>query len=610
LAATGQEALRRYTSPQKLQTNGRISKSQQLVRLFKKSAVETDGEERLLVEESWHGVPLTALLDVEGLSRGRVLTDQQDLGQKIVRSVALLIGDSALANISDREEEPSPLWPLQADQLVLVDLAVPALVEDTILLIKQAAQSRCAALALCPAVGVSVPLSWVKQAEALGLPLLELPADVAPAALIPLLVDELLRHEHTLLHQATSIQQRMAHQVLAGRGGQGIAEVLFSLLLRPVLLVDDNAAVLGQAGAWHRSPAWETLSNPERLHAAIAALAERAQRRYALGGDPLPLTIGQAQLLLMPVITDDNVAGWFILDAEATALDVSARLILEQATTAAALELDKQATARQVEWRLRASFLDDLLGHDTTSEALDARARRLGWDLSHKRAVMLVSWDSPDLPSQMKRQVAAAVERFVRAWRHQSLVLERETEVLILPHLPEAADHQVAQDILQTLAKALLEAWPDHLKNVPIVIAIGGLQPSLEEIETSYREARRALVVRRRMGLQHLLVSFDEMRIYSFLERHLGDEEVMALFRHTIGPLVDYDAKRQTDLVRTMEVYFDCNLRLQQAAERLFIHPNSLKYRLQRIRDLLNTDPFTRRDHLHYYLATKLARLL
>ena len=563
-----------------------------------------------MVEESWQGVPLTVLLDIGGLSRGRVLTGQQDLGQRIVRSVTLFTGDSALVGISDQEDNPSQLRSLQADQLVLVDLAVPALVEDTIPLIKQAAQSRCAALALCPPAGVSVPLSWVKQAEALGLPLLELPADATPVELIPLLVDELLRREHALLYQATSIQQRMARQVLTGRGGQGIAEVLFSLLLRPVLLVDDNAAILGQAGAWHRSPAWETLSNPDRLQATIAALAERAQRRYALGGDPLPLTIGQVQLLLVPVIADDNVAGWFILGAEPDALDVSARLTLEQATTAAALEIDKQATARQVEWRLRASFLDDLLGHDVISEALDARARRLDWDLSHKRAVMLVSWDSPELPSQQKRQVAATAERFVRAWRHQSVVLERETEILILPHLPEAADPQVAQDILQTLARALLEAWPDHLKNVPIVIAIGGLQSSLEEIEASYREARRALVVRRRMGWQHPLVSFDEVRIYSFLERHLGDEEVMALFRHTIGPLVDYDAKRQTELVRTMEVYFDCNLRLQQAAERLFIHPNSLKYRLQRIRDILNTDPFTRRDHLHYYLATKLARLL
>lgn len=575
-------------------------------------AVETDDVERSLIEESWQGVPLTVLLNIGGLSRSRVLTNQQDLEQRIVRSVALLDWDSVLPGISNQEEKPSPLRPLQADQLVLGDLAELALVDGTIPLIKQAAHARCAALALLPAAGVSVPLPWIKQAEALGLPLLELPADVTPVELIPLLVDELLRREHALLYQAISIQQRMARQVLTGRGGQGIVEVLFSLLLQPVLLVDDNAVILGLAGAWHRSPAWETLSNPERLYATIATLAERAQRRYALGGDPLPLSVDQVHLLLMPVIAGgDNVVGWFILDAELAALDGSARLILEQAATAAALEIDKQAIARQVEWRLRASFLDDLLGHDVISEALDARARRLGWDLSHKRAVMLVSWDSSEIPSQLKRQAATAVERFVRAWRHQSLVLERETEILILPHLPEAADHQVAQDTLQNLAGALLEAWPDHLrKNVPIVVAIGGLQPSLQEIETSYREARRALVVRRRIGLQHPVVSFDEVRIYSFLERHLGDGEVMALLRHAIGPLVDYDAKHQTELVRTMEVYFDCNLRLQQAAERLFIHPNSLKYRLQRIRDILNTDPFTGKDHLHYYLATKLARLL
>jgi DNA-binding PucR family transcriptional regulator len=77
-----------------------------------------------------------------------------------------------------------------------------------------------------------------------------------------------------------------------------------------------------------------------------------------------------------------------------------------------------------------------------------------------------------------------------------------------------------------------------------------------------------------------------------------------------MGPLAEYDAKHQTDLVHTAEVYFDCNYRLQQAADQLLIHPSSLKYRLQRIRDILGNDPFNDKDHLDYYLATKIARLL
>jgi sugar diacid utilization regulator len=179
-----------------------------------------------------------------------------------------------------------------------------------------------------------------------------------------------------------------------------------------------------------------------------------------------------------------------------------------------------------------------------------------------------------------------------------------------MPHLPEASDAKVAMEILLGLAQGMLKDWPIHLKNVSIVVAIGGVQPSFKEIITSYREAQRALAMRRRLDLRYPVVTYQDVRIFSLLERHLDDEEVIVLFRRTMGPLAEYDAKHQTDLVHTAEVYFDCNYRLQQAADQLLIHPSSLKYRLQRIRDILGNDPFNDKDHLDYYLATKIARLL
>jgi DNA-binding PucR family transcriptional regulator len=116
--------------------------------------------------------------------------------------------------------------------------------------------------------------------------------------------------------------------------------------------------------------------------------------------------------------------------------------------------------------------------------------------------------------------------------------------------------------------------------------------------------------MRQRLGLHYPVVTFQDVRIFSLLERHVEDDEAVALFQRTIGPLVEYDAKHNTEFVRTAEVYFDCNYRLQQTADQLLIHPSSLKYRLQRIREILGSDPFYNKDHLDYYLATKLARLL
>ncbi len=55
-------------------------------------------------------------------------------------------------------------------------------------------------------------------------------------------------------------------------------------------------------------------------------------------------------------------------------------------------------------------------------------------------------------------------------------------------------------------------------------------------------------------------------------------------------PLVNYDRERGSGLVRTLSVYFDTGANASEAAERLFLHRNSLLYRLERIQKLTGLD--------------------
>ncbi len=560
-------------------------------------------------EKSLQGVPLTALLEIDGLNKARVLVCQDELSHRIARSITLLDGSSVSG---DPHIENSPLMQctLQADQIVLIGFDTAPAGEVLNQLLERAADAGCAALVLHSDTSISFPSSWIQKAETLGLPILELPSDILPAGLVAPLLDEFLRRERALLDQTTSVQERMVGRILAGQGGQGIVDLLFTIIGQPILLAESSGVILGQAGAWHRVPNWDTLSNPDQLSVILAPLVDRTGQWYDPEGELKPLTFRQAHLFVKPVVDGKDVLGWFILNFEPEAMDISAHLALDQAAVAAALEISRQAAIRQAEWRLQANFLDDLVSHDKATTSLEERASRFGWDLRNKRAVMLVCWDKQEITSQQRRRFATAVTHIVRDCRPESLVFERESEILIMPQLPNACDPQTAQEIMQSLAQGLLNNWPSHLKNLSVVVAIGGVQSSFKEIVTSYQEARRALAMRQRLGLRYPVVTFQDMRIFSLLERHLEDDETVVLFQRTIGPLVEYDAKHNTEFVRTAEVYFDCNYRLQQTANQLLIHPSSLKYRLQRIREILGQDPFYDKDHLEYYLATKLARLL
>ena len=57
-------------------------------------------------------------------------------------------------------------------------------------------------------------------------------------------------------------------------------------------------------------------------------------------------------------------------------------------------------------------------------------------------------------------------------------------------------------------------------------------------------------------------------------------------FRELTRPLEAQDRERGSDLIRTLSVYFAANANASEAADRLFLHRNSLRYRLERVKEL------------------------
>jgi DNA-binding PucR family transcriptional regulator len=77
------------------------------------------------------------------------------------------------------------------------------------------------------------------------------------------------------------------------------------------------------------------------------------------------------------------------------------------------------------------------------------------------------------------------------------------------------------------------------------------------------------------------------------LESLLGDfarSPDLEPFRELIEPLEAYDGERNGGLVRTLRVYFAAGANASEAADRLFLHRNSMLYRLARIQDLTGLD--------------------
>ncbi len=159
----------------------------------------------------------------------------------------------------------------------------------------------------------------------------------------------------------------------------------------------------------------------------------------------------------------------------------------------------------------------------------------------------------------------------------------------------DASNVRTAATLLpKTIAKRRL---PLHLSG-----GVGGSGPATS-VPQQLQRARSALAIGRRIfGAGHVYV-YDELGAYALLHGGASVEQLRAFARTVLSPLRDYDEKHQTELERTLRVYFTCGQNVKTAAAELNVHRHTVFYRLRQIAEICRSELSTPHDQLTLRLA-------
>lgn len=82
-----------------------------------------------------------------------------------------------------------------------------------------------------------------------------------------------------------------------------------------------------------------------------------------------------------------------------------------------------------------------------------------------------------------------------------------------------------------------------------------------------------------------------------------------AFLHETLGPLLDYDEEHHTDYLHILEVYFEHDCSIIHTATSLYCHKNTLTYKLNKIKEILNYDILTNENRTNIMLSFYILRL-
>jgi DNA-binding PucR family transcriptional regulator len=134
-------------------------------------------------------------------------------------------------------------------------------------------------------------------------------------------------------------------------------------------------------------------------------------------------------------------------------------------------------------------------------------------------------------------------------------------------------------------------------------IGMSGRHRGRRAIATAYAEARDAATLASRLGICGRPVGLDELLIDHMLQ---GSAHAQRLLEAALRPLIDYDREHGSAMLATLEAYVRTHFNLTRSSEILAVHPNTVVYRLRRIRELSGRDPHDVDDLIVLALGLKL----
>ena len=232
-------------------------------------------------------------------------------------------------------------------------------------------------------------------------------------------------------------------------------------------------------------------------------------------------------------------------------------------------------------------------------EAAEAKAGEARCDLSRPHAFVHVERAGEDADGPAWPELAARVQARLRRLYRRAFFDAGHNSLRAL--LPVTA---AGRDGLDQLARACEEIG----RELGLEMGLSGVDRGASSARRRMREAADAARIGRSLAGDGGAILYEQLGAYRYLVHLELEQAPHDRYGQAVEALLDYDARRGAQLVETLERYLGARCSVAASARALYIHPNTVRQRLERIAQVTGLDLRTA-DLLSLELALKVARL-
>ena len=346
-----------------------------------------------------------------------------------------------------------------------------------------------------------------------------------------------------------------------------------------------------------------------RVLDASVALIERSGAVLAVAGaspdQEEKLLAGGERVMSVELRVADAAVGELRYRAKAPPDPAIARMV----TTLLALELER---SRAPDWQneeVAGVFVAAVFARQVTDRGdILARAGELGTDLEKGAgAIVLRAAPRTAQTGEWRARVLTLAMRTLRSLAPGALAAVEEgevaTEIAVIVPVEE-------EERLQRAAAGLSRELEDALAGFHLTIGVSRRVADPVDLYRAGNEAHLAVNVGE--AEDRPLLAFEDTGAYRLLLPAMSEDpgELQRFFAETIEPLAAYDDQYETELVTTVEAYLGNDGNVAATAKQLFTHRHTIRYRLERVRELCGHDVSATEGREKLGLGLKAMRVL
>ena len=433
-----------------------------------------------------------------------------------------------------------------------------------------------------------IPPEVIALADRLAFPIISLPHDVSWIELINPIVTSVMRHEANRLRRSQSIHGGFTETLIARSRLEDLAGLLAGMVENPVAIDCPGEGIT----AWSAPP-------PDGATEAALLARLRAAEATCIDADHQLFRVETEGGALIYVPLAASLAG----EGRIAVLEAGRRFdgndldCLLHARNAASIKILEMQAELAVRRSRESDFLLSLLDAET-SPAMRDKLIRSGTEAGHALPAphVLVACEFRGVAPRHLPAIAKRMQMVLAAEPVLSGFAERHIAVLVF-------NGDLAEEAPDRVIGALFADLRARHPQLRLRAGVSRRLASLTELAEGYAQVGQVLAHDTENDAPLLVLRFEDVGLLRLFATEGVRGEAQRFVSDILGPLLRHDARRKADLITTLRVFLQANGNHRLAAERLNLHHNTVRYRIDKIRKLTGCDVTARNLRLQYELA-------